>query len=522
MKQSAINAVSTYVESLRLYTEQPDAEPFYSSRTDRVVRTIAEPNAPRLPVTGQPIRGHDGVTVTVSEASQPAVGRESILALLNQAIPFSASGPSPSKEQSPPQLARAVMHHAFLELRDTLFAQEDLALRLADGWGYKTYEPWQLADEIRRSREGAGLTEVLALTKFFERGLPALGAEATPAALFSRWTELGEVVIAELTELESRSQHAYTAYAFLNGPLIDLTHSFELASTETGDRSTVFIQHATDLDLAKVVEGFGYAAQLPLGFHNCNTLLRLPLFVPVLGQIIDFENLYAKAAEIFARALDIFRIVRGTDLGIAGIIVESTQLGTQGIRPTYHTRYNQAYGPYLPHRVAFGRAEASALTEDELASVTALFRRHLRNIDIKGFPVALRRFRDTWERHWPESEERLLDIAIALEALFLNDGQDKELRHRLALRVARFLERPGEARMRTFMAIRRLYDWRSKVAHGADLQSVNARDREQLSQTLVEAPSILRRSMAQFINGDGPVALDKDFLASYWRNVELS
>lgn len=271
-----------------------------------------------------------------------------------------------------------------------------------------------------------------------------------------------------------------------------------------------------------MIEGYGYAAQLPLGLYDCNTMLRIPLSAPVLGTLQDFESLYPLAAELAARALDVLRIVFGEDIGICALTIESKQFGAPTIRQKYHTRFNPAFGPYMPQRVAFPSVPTRVITEQELTESASLLARHVANTDVKGFGVALSRFRDAWDRHWPVSPERLLDIAIALEALFLNDGEDKELKHRLALRVARFLEVPGPNRLQVFRAVRQLYDLRSKVAHGASLEGAPARLAAKLSATMTDAPAILRTAMRRMIEGSGPTGLDGEALVEFWRQIELS
>lgn len=64
-------------------------------------------------------------------------------------------------------------------------------------------------------------------------------------------------------------------------------------------------------------------------------------------------------------------------------------------------------------------------------------------------------------------EDRAIDLGIALEALFLSDGEDDraELGFRLGVRAARFLGRSREAREDTFSKTQELYRLRSRAVH---------------------------------------------------------
>jgi Apea-like HEPN len=83
---------------------------------------------------------------------------------------------------------------------------------------------------------------------------------------------------------------------------------------------------------------------------------------------------------------------------------------------------------------------------------------------IKPLQIALRRFGFGGERI--RSEDRLIDLVIAAEAVFLA-GEHQESAHKLALRSALMLGgivgQPNEI----FRTMKRAYDARSKVAHGS-------------------------------------------------------
>lgn len=87
--------------------------------------------------------------------------------------------------------------------------------------------------------------------------------------------------------------------------------------------------------------------------------------------------------------------------------------------------------------------------------------------------VAIRRFGYAHERQ--RAEDRIIDLMISAEALFLSDyNKDKyvgEIRYRLSLRAALFLASESESQRTVFRWMRDAYDLRSKLAHGGDVSS---------------------------------------------------
>lgn len=86
----------------------------------------------------------------------------------------------------------------------------------------------------------------------------------------------------------------------------------------------------------------------------------------------------------------------------------------------------------------------------------------------KGLLQAVRRFSYAMDKH--RDEDRILDVMIAAEALFLSDtgdARDKgELKYRLSLRAAFFLGSDGREREEVFRFMKLAYDARSSIAHG--------------------------------------------------------
>lgn len=142
--------------------------------------------------------------------------------------------------------------------------------------------------------------------------------------------------------------------------------------------------------------------------------------------------------------------------------------------------------------------------------------------DFKGLKYALRRLRSSVERYAPSDPERLLEYAIALEALYLNDiGTDRvELAYRLRLRAARFLATSFAERNELFMTLRDLYHLRSRVAHGESLERLGPKDRMILEKVLDRGPVIVSESVLRILENPGG-AIPSGQSGDFWRRVEL-
>lgn len=79
----------------------------------------------------------------------------------------------------------------------------------------------------------------------------------------------------------------------------------------------------------------------------------------------------------------------------------------------------------------------------------------------------------------------------ALETLFAN-GENTELAHKLSERVAKFLETELEKRKEVYRSVKKIYEIRSKVVHGATFKPQKT---EELSGLIKEADQICRRVM---------------------------
>lgn len=110
--------------------------------------------------------------------------------------------------------------------------------------------------------------------------------------------------------------------------------------------------------------------------------------------------------------------------------------------------------------------------------------------------AALRRFNMAFDRR--RGDDRLVDLMIASESLFLNDVGNAagrgELRFRLAVRVAKFIDSPRYKPRQVFHLMRDAYDLRSKVVHGDTIKTAKLPDNSAatLNEFISELEEVMR------------------------------
>lgn len=83
---------------------------------------------------------------------------------------------------------------------------------------------------------------------------------------------------------------------------------------------------------------------------------------------------------------------------------------------------------------------------------------------------AIKRFNYAHERH--DREDKIVDLLIAAEALFLSESDGGELSYRLKLNAAMFLGSDAKSRKQIFDDMDNAYSLRSKIVHGVDYERV--------------------------------------------------
>jgi hypothetical protein len=114
--------------------------------------------------------------------------------------------------------------------------------------------------------------------------------------------------------------------------------------------------------------------------------------------------------------------------------------------------------------------------------------------EVAALDLAMGRVRDAYDRGG--DEDRLIDCWVAFEALFVPDGT-AELSYRACMRIAHFVGDTPTERRDLFELLRRSYNARSLVAHGA-----GAKDRrkvEPIRDRADETLAVLRNAIRRWI-----------------------
>jgi hypothetical protein len=180
---------------------------------------------------------------------------------------------------------------------------------------------------------------------------------------------------------------------------------------------------------------------------------------PDIGEI---QTAHESRVRRFVRALHALRLFKGGPISIPGIVSFSEQWPMEG---------STSGGPGTNLGLSVGPHNNYALSEEEVPSFETFWKLFPDALTIPFLDLAIRRFGYAGERQRPE--DRLIDLLIAAESLFLSDaGETKErgeLRYRLSLRFAFFAEMEGYSRPQRFRLMRDAYDLRSSLVHGGEI-----------------------------------------------------
>lgn len=133
------------------------------------------------------------------------------------------------------------------------------------------------------------------------------------------------------------------------------------------------------------------------------------------------------------------------------------------------------------------------LEDEDIKNVRRIYTalRSLKHSDRTHVTISVSRFNDSYERR--AEVDRLIDLCIALESLFVR--QLDELKYRLTLRCACFLEQGKEELRNTFLRVGQIYKTRSMIVHGTGKQP---KERE-LNELVTAAEEYVRRSICKLL-----------------------
>jgi len=166
----------------------------------------------------------------------------------------------------------------------------------------------------------------------------------------------------------------------------------------------------------------------------------------------------------------------------------------------------------------FGKFE---LSEEEVPQFLELW--HLLEKWSSLFSFSIHRFNLSFEPRI--IADRIVDLIIAAESLFLNDVDEQyrgELSFRCALRAAKFIEHPDYNKRELFKVMRRAYKGRSAIVHGGSLKDSKLPDNQSANTTTfidaIEEIMRLGLNKALSMKNDGKHLRE----AEYWEDLLFS
>jgi hypothetical protein len=490
---------------------------YYSySEPPNFAKTTVTSDVVALPNTGFPIRGTEGTETRwerhrsdkwlARERAWLALSDEGDRAYIPATVPYQAIVKS--------------LQTAYADLAVEIVSDFVLAARLFESMGYKHYEPEELTnlgphivDQIG-SRSGWFIVAML-----IGEALVGVGYVDSERLTFSSWSKAAEHLAERLKLLSTRTHHDYTIAVLLNAPLVDSTDAIEIGTLYPyGAPAVLHLGYATDEILSKTSRSNPHAGTV-------NTVLTLSMRVGVNEPVEKFLATYLVASHLAQRVVDILRLVSADDIGVLGVEIINGDSMTPTIRKAWENTYQQDLSAFYPRRFRFSSPTGSALTEQQIETIQRLATRYIeQETTVSGWEIAIRRFRDMYERHTPDDPELILAMAIAFEALYLSEADDSkhELSYRLRLRAARLLRNSVQEREGVFNILRDLYHFRSRVAHGSSIESLKDAERKKLIRVLAECPGLLKETLLAVLNGRGPWNHSDEKQGQEWRKIELA
>lgn len=151
------------------------------------------------------------------------------------------------------------------------------------------------------------------------------------------------------------------------------------------------------------------------------------------------------------------------------------------------------------------------LIPDDSSAIAQLADALSRGPNARRLELALARWGQFIHRTKPE--DLLIDAWIGLESIYLADTETSEITYRGSLRIAACLGADTEERTGLFETAKRLYAFRSKVAHGKGPQPTD------IARAAEQTRELLRRSLLKISSMPAAIdnrAIDKKILGGEW------
>jgi len=314
------------------------------------------------------------------------------------------------------------------------------------------------------------------------------------------------------SKLTNRTVYRYRACIYLNAPFcISKSGQKFIKLTYNNKVFQLFAKYASDEEINSI--DFEKSKINLLKFIN--TVIYYDFTIPIKADVDEFEEKYIEAEGLTKELLTWLRLVYDFEVGAFCIRIKPISTSTPRLRGTYNFAFNNDYSTYYPKRYLFySKYEKDIFSVHDLSILKKIIGSSNK---IKGIEVATRRLNSFIDGFYQNDFQRLLDLTIAFEAIYLNDQESRnELSFRLCIRASRFLESEPNEREKVYDIIHDLYKYRSKIAHGDTQEGFSSKEEQRLNGINQMAPILLRKTLIKLLISK-PVLNWNDF----WKKVTL-
>lgn len=317
----------------------------------------------------------------------------------------------------------------------------------------------------------------------------------------------------QLKSIRMKQKYKYRVTFYINSPYCPSTIASDIGYIYFDDfKLKLFASYVTDEELDKLEDDFMDKSIL----NYINSKIYYEVSIPIENEVHDFEKLYLDAIKVGKKILLNLRLSYEFEIGIYSIKVVPQDNYTPDIRNRFNFEYNSKYTAFFPKRqIFYSNTEFNLFSNEPLK----LFKKLNRiNYSVKWLEIAIKRYNIAIDNYNNKNIERLLDISIGFEAIYLNDNEsNKELSNRLSLRAAKFLGRTVKTRKKIYKIIKDLYKYRSKIAHGENIESFKKKDKDRIEEINTLTLILLKDSIIKMYN----LSSKKILWQEYWENLIL-
>jgi len=213
------------------------------------------------------------------------------------------------------------------------------------------------------------------------------------------------------------------------------------------------------------------------------------LYVELRLEIEKEESPEETADEMFEQLEAILRLFQDGNVFLRRHYYHTWQLEVGVLKKVFYLLPT----PEKPEPATLYNRGLYKLDDKTLQQFIGFFNSYWDIIHGKRQPIynALSRFNSSYEKR--SLGDRLIDLIVALEALFGGRGGGNSLTYKVALRCSSFLYPPGEARAKAFKAIKKNYEDRSAMIHGDKI------DAKHTGEEIDQLEEQVRRSITAFL-----------------------